>query len=209
MALEKAKVIAIAGTKQERVDVLFNPTEYALESSNQYSWQSIPGLSQPIAQFVTGEASTLSMELFFDTYEKNEDVRKYTQKIVGLLDIDKDLHAPPQCKFIWGSLSFQGVLEKVSQRYTMFDRSGKPVRATLNVSFKAVQTMKEQLQHIPRQSADRTKQRTVKQGDQLWQIAAEEYEDPALWRAIAKANDLSDPRQLEPGSLLKIPRLYG
>lgn len=209
MALEKAKVIAIAGTRQERVDVLFNPTEYALESSNQYSWQSIPGLSQPIAQFVTGEASTLSMELFFDTYEKNEDVRKYTKKIVGLLDIDKDLHAPPQCKFIWGSLSFQGVLEKVSQRYTMFDRSGKPVRATLNVSFKAVQTMKEQLQHIPRQSADRTKQRTVKQGDQLWQIAAEEYEDPSLWRAIAKANDLSDPRQLEPGSLLKIPRLYG
>lgn len=209
MALEKAKVIAIAGTRQERVDVLFNPTEYALESSNQYSWQSIPGLSQPIAQFVTGEASTLSMELFFDTYEKNEDVRKYTKKIVGLLDIDKDLHAPPQCKFIWGSLSFQGVLEKVSQRYTMFDRSGKPVRATLNVSFKTVQTMKEQLQHIPRQSADRTKQRTVKQGDQLWQIAAEEYEDPSLWRAIAKANDLSDPRQLEPGSLLKIPRLYG
>jgi len=209
MALEKAKVIAIAGTKQERVDVLFNPSEYALESSNQYSWQSIPGLSQPIAQFVTGEASTLSMDLFFDTYEKNEDVRIYTGKIVGLLDIDKDLHAPPLCKFIWGTLSFQGVLEKVSQRYTMFDRSGKPVRATLSVTFKAVQSMKEQLQHIPRQSADRTKQRTVKQGDQLWQIAAEEYEDPALWRAIAKANDLADPRQLEPGTLLKIPRLYG
>jgi len=209
MALEKAKVIAIAGTKQERVDVLFNPTEYAIESSNQYSWQSIPGLSQPIAQFVTGEASSLSMELFFDTYEKSEDVRQYTKKIVGLLDIDKDLHAPPLCKFIWGSLSFQGVIETVSQRYTMFDRSGKPVRATLNVTFKAVQSIKEQLQHIPRQSADRTKQRTVKQGDQLWQIAAEEYEDPALWRAIAKANDLADPRQLEPGTLLKIPRLYG
>ncbi|MFC6334425.1 LysM peptidoglycan-binding domain-containing protein [Paenibacillus septentrionalis] len=209
MSLEKAQVIAMVGSKKTTVDVLFNPSEYALESSNQYSWQSMPGLSQPIAQFVTGEATTLSMELFFDTYEQNTDVRSYTLQIAGMLDIDKDLHAPPLCIFKWGSLSFQGVLEKVSQRYTMFNREGKPVRATLNVTFKAVQSMQEQLKHIPRQSADRTKQRTVKQGDQLWQIAAEEYEDPALWRAIAKANDLADPRQLEPGTLLKIPRLYG
>lgn len=209
MALEKAMVIVMLGSKQERVDVLFNPTEYALESANQYSWQSMPGLSQPIAQFVSGESTSLTMELFFDSYEKSEDVRKYTMKIVGLLDIDKDLHAPPLCKFIWGSLSFQGVVERISQKYTMFNRSGKPVRATLNVTFKSVRTVKEQLQHIPRQSADRTKQRTVKQGDQLWQIAAEEYEDPALWRAIARANGIADPRRLEPGTMLKIPRLYG
>lgn len=209
MALEKAMIIVLIGSKQERVDVLFNPTEYSLESANQYSWQSIPGLSQPITQFVSGEATTLTMELFFDSYEKSEDVRKYTMKIVGLLDIDKDLHAPPLCRFVWGSLTFQGVVEKISQKYTMFNRSGKPVRATLNVTFKSVRTVKEQLQHIPRQSADRTKQRTIKQGDQLWQIAAEEYEDPALWRAIARANGIADPSRLEPGTMIKIPRLYG
>jgi len=210
MALEKAMIMVMIGTKQDRVvHVLFNPTEYSLESSNQYSWQKIPGLSQPIAQFVSGEATTLTMELFFDSYEKSEDVRKHTMKIVSLLDINKDLHAPPLCKFVWGSLSFQGIVEKVSQKYTMFNRSGKPVRATLNVTFKSVYTIKEQLQHIPRQSADRTKQRTIKQGDQLWQIAAEEYEDPALWRAIARANGIADPKRLEPGTMIKIPRLYG
>ena len=210
MPLEKAQILYKKGgkEKEDSIDVLFNPTEYAIESSNQYSWQSVPGLSQPLAQFVTGEASSLTMDLFFDSYESGEDVRKYTMEIVGLLDIDKEIHAPPQCTFVWGSLSFKGVLEKVSQRYTMFNQDGKPVRATLNVSFKAVQTMKEQLQHIPRHSADRTKQRTVKQGEQLWQIAAEEYEDPSMWRAIAKANDLADPRRLEPGTLIKIPRLY-
>lgn len=201
-------IIAHKAKSNKRISVLFNPTEYNIESSNQYSWQSIPGLSQPIAQFVSGEASSLTMDLFCDTYEDNEDVRKHTMKIVGLLDIDKDLHAPPTCTFKWGSLSFRGIVEKVSQRYTMFNQAGIPVRATLNVSFKAVQTIKQQLQHIPRQSADRTKQRMVKQGEQLWQIAAEEYEDPALWRAIAKANDLRNPSMLEAGTLLKIPRLY-
>lgn len=209
MSLEKATIIVMNGTKKGPIKVLFNPTEYALETGNQYSWQTIPGLSQPIAQFVSGETPTLTMELFFDSYEKSQDVRDYTSKIVDLINIDEELHVPPLCKFVWGSLSFQGIIEKVSQRYTMFHTNGKPVRATLNVTFKQVHTVQEQLKLITRHSADRTKQRTIKEGEQLWQIAAEEYEDPALWRAIARANGISDPKQIEAGMLLKIPRLYG
>jgi hypothetical protein len=149
------------------------------------------------------------MDLFFDTTEQREDVRDHTKKIVGLLDVDKDLHAPPLCKFVWGSLTFKGIVERVSQKYTMFMESGVPVRATLSVTFKAVQSISEQFKNIPRQSADRTKQRTIRQGEQLWHIAAEEYEDPGLWREIAKANGIENPKKLEPGTVIKIPRLYG
>lgn len=209
MALKKAMILVHRGPTTDRVDVLFNPSEYSLDSSNQYSWKTIPGLSMPIPSFVSGEASTLTMDLFFDSYEGQTDVRKHTMKIVGLLDVDKDLHAPPLCKFVWGSLQFKGIVEKVVQKYTMFLDSGLPVRATLTVTFREVQSVKEQYKNIPRQSADRTKQRTIKQGDQLWQIAAEEYEDPGLWREIARANGIADPKRLEPGSIIKIPRLYG
>ncbi len=209
MALRKAMILVERGHSIQRLEVLFNPNEYTLDSSNQYSWQTIPGLSQPIAQFVSGEATTLTMDLFFDSYESGTDVRRHTGKVVGLLDVDKDLHAPPTCKFVWGSLQFKGIVEQVSQKYTMFLDSGIPARATLTVTFKAVQSIKEQFKRIPRQSADRTKQRTVKQGDHLWSIAAEEYEDPGLWREIARANAIADLKQLEPGTVLKIPRLYG
>ncbi len=209
MSLKKAMIIVHRGPVTERLDVMFNPSEYNLESGNQYSWHTIPGLNQPIAQFVSGEATTLSMDLFFDTYEQKTDVREQTMKIVGLLDVDSELHAPPLCRFVWGTLKFNGIIEKVSQKYTMFLGSGVPVRATLNVTFKAVQSIKQQFKHIPRHSADRTKQRTIKQGDQLWRIAADEYEDPGLWREIARANGIHNPRQLEPGTVIKIPRLYG
>lgn len=209
MKLKKAMILVHYGPTTERLDVLFNPSEYALDSSNQYSWKTIPGLSQPIAQFVSGESTTLTMDLFFDSYEVRTDVRKHTMKIVGLLDVDKDLHAPPLCKFVWGTLQFKGIVEKVSQKYTMFLETGVPVRATLNVTFKAIQSIKEQFKYIPRQSADRTKQRTFKQGDQLWQIAAEEYEDAGLWREIARANGIGNPKRIEPGTIIKIPRLYG
>jgi hypothetical protein len=207
MALSKAKIIIIKGSSQETVNVLFNPSEYVLQSGNQYAWQTIPGLQSPIAQFVSGEATTLTMDLFFDTYEAGTDVRTHTSKITGLLNVDRDLHAPPTCRFVWGSLDFKGVAEKVQQRFTMFLDSGIPVRATLNVTFRSLQTMLEQYQNVPRQSADRTKQKTLKQGEQLWMLAAEEYEDPSRWRAIAEANGIDNPRKPPVGRNLVIPRL--
>ncbi|MCM3272304.1 CIS tube protein [Paenibacillus elgii] len=206
MALTKAKII-VEGSSRQEIEVLFNPKEYQLESSNKFVWQMIPGLNAPITQFVSGEATTLSMDLFFDSYEKGTDVRAHTSKVVKLLDVDKDLHAPPPCRFVWGSLNFKGVVEKVSQKFTMFLDSGIPVRATLRVTFKAVMSMKEQFQHIPRQSADRTKQKLFNQGDQLWMIAAQEYENPGLWREIARANKIDNPRHIEAGRRLIVPRL--
>lgn len=208
MALQKAMILVdYGGSKSETIEVLFNPSEYSLQAGNKYQWHTVPGLSMPVAQFVSGETSTLTMDLFFDTYEANVDVRKHTGKIMKIMDVDKDLHVPPICRFVWGSLDFQGIIEKVSQKFTMFLDTGVPVRATLNVTFKESQSVKEQYEHIPRQSADRTKQKTINQGEQLWMIASEEYEDPGLWRDIAKANQIDNPRHLKTGRKLIIPRL--
>ncbi|WP_028611982.1 CIS tube protein [Paenibacillus harenae] len=207
MALSKAQFWIFRSNETEKIDVLFNPTEYEMESGNQYSEKEVPGLQTPLSQYTGGDRTKLSLNLFFDTYEAGIDVRTHTSKIVGILDVDSDLHTPPTCKFIWGSLDFKGVITSISQKYTMFLESGVPVRASLTVSMLSSQTMKEQYQEIPRQSADRTKQKTVKQGDQLWSIAAGEYEDPGAWRHIAEANGIDNPRILTAGRSLTIPRL--
>lgn len=207
MALSKAQFWIYRSKETEKVDVLFNPTEYEMESGNQYAENEVPGLQTPISQFTGGDTTTLTLNLFFDTYEDGIDVRKHTSKIVSIIDVDSDLHAPPTCRFIWGSLDFKGVITSITQKYTMFLESGAPVRASLTVIMRSTQTMKEQYQEIPRQSADRTKQKTVKQGDQLWSIAADEYEDPGAWRHIAKANGIDNPRELTAGRNLTIPRL--
>jgi nucleoid-associated protein YgaU len=210
MALEKALIQPLdekGNPKGQPVKVLFNPKEYSIEKSNQFQSTTVPGLSTPITQFVSGSAQTLTMELFFDSYEKGEDVRDYTGKLTALLDIDADLHAPLICKFIWGKLEFKATLERVSQRFTMFLDSGIPVRATLSVTFKEYKTMTEQLQSPPRESADRTKRRVIKQGDTLWLIADREYGDPDLWRPIAEANKIDNPRILEIGKEIIIPPL--
>jgi nucleoid-associated protein YgaU len=47
----------------------------------------------------------------------------------------------------------------------------------------------------------------VKRGDTLSAISAKLYRDPTLWRTIALANDIDDPRGLNPGVRLAIPAL--
>lgn len=208
MALKKAMIIVDKGNgKKENVEVLFNPGEYSLDTSNSYSWNKVPGLSMPVGQFISGGTTSLTMDFFFDTYEKGTDVRNYTKKISGLLDVEKELHAPPICRFVWGSLDFKGVVEKVTQSFTMFLDSGIPVRAKLKVTFRSWHSKKEQLQKIPRHSSDRTKQKMLKQGEQLWMIAAHEYEDPGLWREIAKANNIDNPLRVQTGRRISVPRL--
>lgn len=212
MALEKATLQAMDPNGQQiggPVTVLFNPAEYTLERSNTFQQTALPGLEAPITQFTSGGAETLSMELFFDTYtdKSGEDVRHYTEQVSNLLKINADLHAPPICRFQWGRVSFKAVLERLNQRFTMFLADGTPVRAVLNVTFREYKTLAEQLPNPPRRSADRTKRWVVKQGDSLWSIAAQVYNDPGQWRPIALANRILHPRGLAPGLELVIPPL--
>ena len=209
--------------KGKRFEVLFNPAEYSIEKGNTFQSTSLPGLATPVTQFVTGNADTLSMELYFDTYAKSsrhsavtqkEDVRHYTRPIANLMEIDRDLHAPPICEFTWGpplgspeGLQFRGIIEKVSQKFTYFLDDGTPVRATLNVTFKEYKTVQQQLQEMGLQSADRTKRREIKEGDSIWFLAFEEYGNPAQWRVIANHNGLENPRLMAPGTQLELPPL--
>jgi len=210
MALEKAYIEPLEGKRKgKRIEVLFNPPQYTIEKGNQFSQVNIPGLQSPLLQFTRGNIRTLTMELLFDTYtyKDGEDVRNYTDQVTDLLKIDSDLHAPPVCRFYWGKLSFKCVIERVSQRFTMFESDGTPVRATLSVTLKEYKTAEEQIQEIKASSPDRTKRRVTKQGDSLWMLAAEEYKDPTQWREIADKNKIENPRFLEPGTEILIPPL--
>jgi nucleoid-associated protein YgaU len=108
---------------------------------------------------------------------------------------------------VWGPLRFKAIIERLTQRFTMFKEDGVPVRATLNVTFKEYKTIEEQLSEHPTQSSDWSKRRIVTQSDRLCLIAAIEYEDPSVWRVIADANDIENPRELEPGQEIVLPPL--
>ena len=150
----------------------------------------------------------MTTELLVDTSDTLKDVRKeYVQPLRNLMNIERELHAPPILKFIWRDEIFCGVLESLSVTYTMFHLDGTPLRAKLNLSLKQYRTVETQKKENPTNSPDIDKSYTVLRGDTLTGIAAKVYRDPAVWRNIARANSIRDPRRLQPGRVLNLPRL--
>jgi hypothetical protein len=202
MELQK---ITIWPENQSSFKVLFNPSQYALAKANQIAEAAIPGLSAPILQYVHGNVRTLTMDLFFDTYEERRDVTSETRRIYRLLEIEATTHVPPVCEIRWGVFHFTGLLDHVSGQFTLFLSDGTPVRATLNVVFKEFIDVNRLVRVDPTQSVDHRKRHIVRAGDRIDLIAAQEYGDPACWRAIAEANNLSNPAHLQPGLMLALP----
>ena len=207
MPLTKALIINTDAVIPLPIPVMFNPPEYQLEKTNQFAEIGIPGLGSSLLQFVRGSSQTLTMELFFDTSDLGIDVRLITTLLLGLTSLNPDTHGPPRLLFVWGTLVFPCVLERVSQQFEYFNTLGMPLRARLNVTFKGHDLLEDLVASIPLLSADRTKRRVFKQGDSLQRIAAEEYADPRQWRPIAEASGIDNPLTVAPGRGLTIPTL--
>lgn len=210
--------------------VQFNPTEYTLSKGAQIAEIPVPGLDQPILQFVRGQTETMSLDLFFDTTEDGTGagatpVTEKTDQFYQLIKIDKETHAPPILRFMWGQQGFAGanmtgnwssqarsdgfqcVLESVKQRFTFFSSEGIPLRAVLTVTLREYYSLEEQIQRIDFHSPDHTHSYVVQRGDTLARISAEKYDDPRQWRAIADNNNISDPLDLKPGTVLEVPAI--
>lgn len=190
------------------IPLKFNPTEYKLNKANTFAEIAIPGLESPPLQWIRGGAETLAMELLVDTSDTLEDVRqKYVQPLRELLSPDEKLHAPPIVRFNWDGEVFTGVLESLSTSYVLFDQDGVPLRARLDVSLKEYRPVAVQVRETRKSSSDVDKTWMVTAGDRLDSIAFAVYKDAGLWRVLAEANHIDDPRILEPGRLITVPKL--
>jgi hypothetical protein len=201
MGLEKATLTNVR--TREAIPVMFNPEEYTLDLGNAFAEIAIPGLRTPPIQYVRGNARQLRMELFFDTYERQSDVRAEAGRITALLDQEPTTHAPPVVLFSWGGLNFTCVLESAAQRFTMFLDNGTPVRATVTVSFREYERVAVEIRHGSFVGPPAV--RTLLEGETLSQIAGEVLGDPGAWRAIAEANRIDDPRRLPVGLPIVVP----
>jgi nucleoid-associated protein YgaU len=205
MALEKATIVNVR--TNEKLSVRFNPEEYSLSRENTFAQAQIPGRSSPLLQFAHGNLSALELELLFDTHEERRDVREETGKLIRLLAIDPETHAPPILLFVWGSLRFECVLARASQKFVLFMPNGNPVRARIQVSFQEYTNGSLEAKEVKRQTADYTRTHLVGQGETLSGIATKVYNDPTLWRPLAIQNQIENPRRLDAGRRIAVPRL--
>ena len=220
------KVDVAGNTIGSPMVVPWAPTELAFSKSVTYAEVSIPGLEQPLLQFVKGEAETLSLELFLDstaagTGAHAQSVTDQVETFHKLVTVDGNLHSPPLVQVTWGtafpgaalgatttaSSTFTAVVLSVARRFTLFSPDGKPLRAIVTIALKQYASLSAQVLAINYRSADHTRTHIVAEGETLPLIAYDAYADPGLWRVIADHNNLSEVRDLVPGTRLEIPPL--
>ena len=211
MALAKLK-IKPRDTNYRAIEVLFNPSSYSISKPVTYTPQPRRNLNAPLLSFSGGGSRTLTLKLFFDVTEHRTvgDVRELTNKLVELTRIKRKQQRPPICDVSWGDVApansdfpFCGVVSHLEQEFTFFDSGGRPLRANVTVSFTEFLVWEEDW----RKTDPDFSTRVVKRDDTLSSIAAEMYDDAREWRKIAEANSIDDPRRLEPGQVLQIPKL--
>lgn len=213
--LQKAVLKVYKENAAEEIKCMFNPSQYRIAESTSYA--SKKGVSQPdvIPQYVGGTTSSLSLTLYYDTTDnlgqlsdegKGTSVMSYVARMNALIQVEGDLHKPPEVEFIWGDLSYRGVVSSLNKEFTLFDAWGKPLRVKMDLTITGIPRLPSSVGN-PNNSPDRTKYRVVQEGMSLWKLAWDEYGDCERWKDIAGYNGLMNPLDIKPGQILRLPAL--
>jgi len=195
------------------IDCMFNPSEYSVTKTNTYKEESRNRSDVPSFEFEKAGPQTLTLTLLFDTVYDDEDVSLRTEKLWKLMESKTRTEGsrtkkvpPPEVAFEWGVFRFVAVITKMTQKFTLFDKDGKPLRAQVEVTF----TQHKDTNDYPRQNptsggGEIERVWRVVAGDRLDAISYAVYGDATRWRAIAEYNGVRDPLALAAGRQLVIP----
>lgn len=215
--LEKLKILAFKDDAFSKpaipptFPVLINPESYALNYTVEYNTDSGQGNNGTTARYTRHSPEEFSCELWFDNtgildgiprpdvYAETDAFKKF------LLDIESDIHEPRHFMVIWGKMMFKGRVTGLQMEYKLFKPDGTPIRAMAKVTFKGSFSDIQRLALANLLSPDLTHRKQVKAGDTLANMCHELYGSPRYAPQIARINNLTNYRQLEPGRVLFFP----
>ena len=97
-------------------------------------------------------------------------------------------------------------MKSVSVTYTYFAADGTPLRAKAKVSLEQSEDDNTWLAQNPTSGTPHPHRVHVLQvGQTLDALATLYYDNPTRWRIIAKANAITDPLRVPPGTVLTVP----
>jgi nucleoid-associated protein YgaU len=187
---------------------LFNPTQLAYTRKNRYQNTKSVGASKSETAYVGGEPDQLQLDLFFDGTGVLETAEGVAARITSLLEpagYQSDTHQPSYLRVQWGDYFFRGALTQADVTYTLLDREGRPLRATVKLTLQEVVAPQVRTAQERSNSPDLYQTWLVSDGDRIDTIAFQVYGDSSWWRPLAAANRLRNPRVLDVGSVLLLP----
>lgn len=210
--LQPAKIINL--TTNDEVKCMFNPFEYTLSKQNSWEKKPVKGKNVPQVSFKQGGSQTLKLTLQFDTLLDSSDVRKHTDKLWQMMLVDdtkknpqSDKSQPPEVAFEWDRLYFKAVLTNMTQKFTLFDPKGTPVRCTVDITLEQLIDIDDYGPQSGGSSASpgtpAAPPVTATEGDRIDNLAAAASNlIPESYRPLAALNKIDNPLRIRPGQIL-------
>ena len=204
--------------------VQFNPETLKVSFANQISKPEGGGAKKgkPPTQFVGAGTTKLNLQLWFDitapmpTGQTAEtDVRKLTKKVAYFITPKPGESAekmiPPMVRFSWGSFQFDGIMESLEESLEFFSSDGRPLRAsvTIGVTQQEITEIKPKDITPPGIKTPGTRPLTPAPAGKSVQSVADSQGKGDNWQDIAAANNIENPRLLQPGQLLDMSASAG
>ncbi len=214
--VEKGKV-TLSRKAADRFEVMLNPSSYRHEHTIEYNEKKTQGQAGADPKFSAVDAEKIRFDLIID----GTGVVGVPIPGVGPNDVKtqirllKDIvykyrgkeHEPSIVQLSWGKFIFIGRLDSLSLEYTLFMPGGDPLRAKVQMSFTQFMSAQEESLRANRSSPDLSHKVLVKAGDTLPLLCYRIYKDSSYYPQVARFNNLTDFRHIEPGSTLDFPPL--
>ena len=221
--LEKLRVEAYADERRtppaiDSMEVMFNPTTYKRTQSIAYAKARCQALNSPgrPARYSFTPPGDLSFQLVLDGTGVAEFGVMHIANLIGgggvkkeiarfeslCVKMNGDIHEPNFLLVRWGEYTFSGRLKSLDITYKLFDESGDPIRAELDVAFVEDKSPERIAREAGLNSPDVTHVRIVRSGDTLPLLCKEIYGSSAYYLRVAADNRLDDFRNLVPGQRL-------
>jgi hypothetical protein len=218
-ALKKLKIKAFNDDKFQtevangEFKTLLNPEKYVIAYKPEYEDAQGQGASESQPKFKGIALQELSVDLLFDSSgvidgnpdQKDGIIEKIETFKRIVFDYNGENHKPHYLEIAWGALLFRGSLIDLSIEYKLFAPDGTPLRAVAKLKIKGTVNDDLRAARENNQSPDLTHYRIVKAGDRLPLMAFRIYGDSKYYLEVAKANNLSNFRKLQPGQELLFP----
>lgn len=197
--------------------VQFNPETLKVSFANQISKPEGAAASdgKPPTQFVGQGTTKLGLQLWFDITAPmppgktaETDVRKLTKKVAYFITPKPGESAekmiPPIVRFSWGSFQFDGIMESLEESLEFFSSDGRPLRAsvTIGVTQQEITEIKPKNIKPPGVPTPGTRPLAQAPAGSSVQSMADRQGKGNNWQDIATANNIENPRLLQPGQLL-------
>ena len=207
-------------TTQDEFVVMLNPSGFTHDRSISYNTTASKsrarkeplGLSATETKFGSTEPERIKFSIVLDgtgvVSSPPEDVKtKFTALKAIVYDYNGTTHETNIVRIKWGNFLFYGRLTSMSVEYTLFKPSGEPLRAKVSLAFVSYMSKPEEAARAQRNSPDLSHLVVVKAGDTLPLLCYRIYKDASYYGEVARINNLTDFRNLRPGTELRFPPL--